>query len=148
MKNLLLAILGCSLFLVAQPAAVQAAPFATKPAAEAAAATNTKSLTKADRKAQRIQKRAERRAKFAAWVAKVMAGESADPIVAAVIAFFLGWLGIHRVYMGGSGILILLYIITLGGIFGLIPLIDFIRLLIGHGDHYRGNSDFFAAFKS
>jgi TM2 domain-containing membrane protein YozV len=88
--------------------------------------------------------------KFKMWIAKQMAksGSDKNPIIGAVIAFFLGGLGIHRVYMGSKPIMILWYILTIGGIFGLLPLIDFIRLLIGHGDHYDGNEKLFAAFGS
>ena len=79
-------------------------------------------------------------------VAKGLAGGEHNAAVAILLAFFLGGLGIHRVYLGGRPILILLYFITFGGIFGLLPLIDFIRLIIGHMDHYEGNDKFFAAF--
>lgn len=49
--------------------------------------------------------------------------------VAAVLAFFLGTLGIHRFYVGkvGTGILM---IVTLGGM-GIWTLIDFIFILVG-----------------
>jgi len=51
-------------------------------------------------------------------------------LAAALLAFFLGGLGIHRFYVGkiGTGIAIIL---TLGGFFGIWPLIDFIMILIG-----------------
>lgn len=77
---------------------------------------------------------------------RAVAGGEHNVVVAILLAFFLGGLGIHRVYLGGRPLLILLYIITLGGIFGILPLIDFIRLIIGHMDHYEGNDKFFAAF--
>ncbi len=67
-------------------------------------------------------------------------------LIGALICFFLGGFGIHRVYLGSKPIIILWYILTLGGIFGLIPLIDFIRLLMGQGDHYEGNDSLFACF--
>ena len=54
-----------------------------------------------------------------------------NPWVAFALSWFLGGLGIHRVYLGGKGTLILIYIITCGGIFGIIPLVDWIVLLIG-----------------
>lgn len=79
---------------------------------------------------------------------KAVAGGEHNAVVAILLAFFLGGLGIHRVYLGGRPLLILLYIITFGGIFGLLPLIDFIRLIIGHMSHYEGNDKFFAAFSS
>jgi TM2 domain-containing membrane protein YozV len=68
-------------------------------------------------------------------------------LVAALLAFFLGGLGIHRVYLGADGIIILWYIISIFGIFGLIPLIDFIRILINGTEHYEGNSSLFRAFQ-
>lgn len=51
-------------------------------------------------------------------------------LTALLLCFFLGFLGIHRFYVGkvGTGILI---IVTLGGFFGLWPLIDFIMIAAG-----------------
>ncbi|WP_421877750.1 NINE protein [Marinoscillum sp.] len=51
--------------------------------------------------------------------------------VAFALAWVVGWTGVHRVYLGGKGGLILIYIITCGGIFGIVPLIDWIVLLVG-----------------
>lgn len=60
-------------------------------------------------------------------------GRPASPnsrLVAALLAFFLGGLGIHRFYVGkvGTGIAI---IVTIGGFFGIWPLIDLIMILVG-----------------
>lgn len=104
-----------------------------------------KEVKKAERQAKRTERKMQRKAKFLAWMTAAASGD--DGIIAAVICFFVGWLGIHRVYLGGKGSLILLYFITFGGIFGLLPIIDFIRLLIGDVGHYTNNDDFLAAFK-
>jgi TM2 domain-containing membrane protein YozV len=60
-------------------------------------------------------------------------GRAASPksrLVAALLAWFLGVLGVHRFYVGktGTGIAIIL---TIGGFFGIWPLIDFIMILVG-----------------
>lgn len=67
--------------------------------------------------------------------------------MALLLCFFLGTLGIHRLYLQSNPIIILWYFITIGGFFGLIPLIDFIRLIMGQTDHYQGNSNLFRAFQ-
>ena len=67
---------------------------------------------------------------------------------AALFAFFLGALGIHRVYLGGSGLLILGYIFTFGGLFGILPLVDFIRIVAEGTDHYENNDALFAGFQA
>jgi TM2 domain-containing membrane protein YozV len=59
-------------------------------------------------------------------------GRPASPksrLAAALLAWFLGFLGIHRFYVGkvGTGILM---IVTLGGL-GIWVLIDFIIILLG-----------------
>lgn len=91
------------------------------------------------------QQRLERRVHF---IQRIMAGSGENKVIGgALLALFLGGLGIHRVYLGGSGLLILGYIVTLGGIFGLLPLIDFIRIVSGGIDHYMGNDALFAAFQ-
>lgn len=65
--------------------------------------------------------------------------------IAVVLDFFLGGIAIHRVYLGGTPVLILGYLITFGGIFGLVPLIDFFVLIIESGDisKYVGSNKFF-----
>jgi TM2 domain-containing membrane protein YozV len=68
------------------------------------------------------------------------------PAVAFILAWFIGYLGIHRMYMGTSTGTIIAYIITGGGC-GVVWLIDWIVLLIGVVDDdiskYIDNPKFF-----
>lgn len=52
-----------------------------------------------------------------------------EPVMAFVLATVLGYLGIHRLYLGTEPIVFILYIITAGGC-GIITLIDWIMLLM------------------
>ena len=67
-------------------------------------------------------------------------------VVAAVLAWVVGWLGIHRVYLGGRGVLVAFYLLTsiLFGIGGVIALIDLVVLLINMDDisKFVGNDKF------
>lgn len=65
--------------------------------------------------------------------------------IAVLLDVLIGGLAIHRVYLGGSPVLIVGYLLTCGGIFGLIPLIDFIVLIINNQDisKYVDNDAFF-----
>ena len=62
-----------------------------------------------------------------------------DPVVAWLISFPAGMLGLHRVYSGTSTTTVILYIVTAGGILGIVPMIDWILLLrsIQTGDSSR-----------
>jgi TM2 domain-containing membrane protein YozV len=62
---------------------------------------------------------------------------SKSKVVAALLCFFLGALGVHRFYVGkvGTGIL---QLVTIGGL-GLWALIDFIVILIGKFSDKQGN---------
>lgn len=146
MKNLLLLTsLFCLCFVTSNNtfAAMSVASSSTV-IAEATPASAT--LTKKQIKKQvRQEKKMKRKAKFAAWIAKVMDNERM--LLAAILALFLGGLGIHRVYLGSKPIIILWYILTFGGIFGLIPLIDFFRIIFGGTEHYDGRDGLFACFK-
>ena len=54
-----------------------------------------------------------------------------DPILAWLISFPAGILGLHRVYLGTDVKTVLLYIATAGGFLGIVPMIDWILLLRG-----------------
>lgn len=54
--------------------------------------------------------------------------------VAVALDFFLGGLGIHRVYLGTPPGIIAGYFFTCGGIFGILPLVDLIVLVINNED--------------
>jgi len=66
-----------------------------------------------------------------------MAKSDKSRLAAALLAFFLGGLGIHRFYVGkvGTGIL---YLFT-GGLFGIGALVDFIMALCGSFTDKAGN---------
>ena len=68
-----------------------------------------------------------------------------DAIVAIVLDFFLGGLGVHRFYLGTETLTGIGYILTCGGIFGIVPLIDFVVLIIDSKDisKYVNNPKFF-----
>lgn len=53
-----------------------------------------------------------------------------DPVVAFLLSWFVGYLGIHRAYLGTSTGTIVGYILTLGGC-GIVVTIDWIMLLVG-----------------
>lgn len=50
---------------------------------------------------------------------------------ALILNFFLGYFGVHRHYMGTAPGMWALYTFTVGGIFGIVDMIDFIMLIIG-----------------
>ena len=78
-------------------------------------------FTKADR---RELKQLVKRAKV-----NSLKADEKSRIVAAVLCFFLGLLGVHRFCLGYTGIGILMLLTF--GLFSILTLIDFIRILIG-----------------
>jgi len=60
-----------------------------------------------------------------------------EPAVALLLDFFLGGLGVHRFYLGTEVLTGVGYILTCGGIFGIVPLIDFVVLIINFDDISR-----------
>jgi TM2 domain-containing membrane protein YozV len=67
----------------------------------------------------------------------VMYNSDKSRLVAALLCFFLGYLGVHRFYAGkvGTGVLWLLT----GGIAGIGTLVDFIMILVGSFTDKYGN---------
>jgi len=78
-------------------------------------------------------------------VSSMAVSNDKDAVIAIVLDFFLGGLGIHRFYLGTETLTGLGYIFTCGGIFGIVPLIDFIVLIIDNKDisPYIDNPKFF-----
>lgn len=68
-----------------------------------------------------------------------------NAVLAIVLNLFLGGLGIHRAYLGTETLTWVGYILTCGGIFGIVPLVDIIVLIINANDisEYEDNSKFF-----
>lgn len=64
---------------------------------------------------------------------------------ALLLNFFLGGLGIHRLYLGTKTMTWVGYILTCGGIFGIVPLVDFVVLIVHNEDisPYVDNPKFF-----
>ena len=75
----------------------------------------------------------------------LVASREKDVVVALVLDFFLGGLGIHRFYLGTKTMTGIGYILTCGGIFGIVPIIDFIVLIVDSDDisPYIDNPKFF-----
>jgi len=70
---------------------------------------------------------------------------SKSAVAAIIIDFFVGGLGIHRAYLGTETFTWIGYILTCGGIFGIVPFVDLIVLCINAGDisKYENNPKFF-----
>ncbi len=81
----------------------------------------------------------------ASSVSSTVMAQEKDAIVAIALDFFLGGLGIHRFYLGTETLTGLAYIFTCGGIFGIVPLVDFVVLIIDNKDisAYINNPKFF-----
>jgi TM2 domain-containing membrane protein YozV len=96
---------------------------------ELAVSTNAHSEKKVTSASKETQMKASK-AKDAkkAEKSKAPAGGKSQ-IIAAVLCFFVGALGIHRFYLGYTGIGVLM--LLTGGVCGILLLIDFIRILTG-----------------
>lgn len=73
--------------------------------------------------------------------------KSANPWAAFALCWVLGGIGIHRHYMGTSKWMWAYYTFTIFGIFGIVPFVDWVVLLVGaiEGNigSYTNNSKFF-----
>lgn len=74
-----------------------------------------------------------------------MPSKDKNAVAAILLDFFLGGLGVHRFYLGTKPLTGIGYILTCGGIFGIVPLVDLIVLIIDHDDisPYINNPKFF-----
>ena len=76
-----------------------------------------------------------------------LASGSPSPIASFLLCTFLGEFGVHRHYMGTRPWMWAIYVFTGFGIFGIVPLVDWVMLLIGLVDDdispYVGNTRFF-----
>jgi TM2 domain-containing membrane protein YozV len=72
-------------------------------------------------------------------------GNDKSLALALVLDFFLGDLGIHRIYLGTATWTWVGYILSCGGIFGIVPFVDFIVLIVHNQDisQYEDNTRFF-----
>lgn len=85
--------------------------------------------------------------KIANFVTKPFKTTGNSQVVAIILCFFLGGLGIHRVYLGGSGKLILFYLLlSFVGLGGILALIDFIALIVSGTGPFEGNDKLLACF--
>jgi len=68
-----------------------------------------------------------------------------DPMVAILLDFFVGYLGVHRFYLGTKPLTGIGYILTCGGFGGILPLVDLIVLAMNYEDisPYVDNPKFF-----
>ena len=76
-----------------------------------------------------------------------LASGSPSPVAAFLLCTFLGEFGVHRHYMGTRPWMWAIYVFTGFGIFGIVPFVDWVMLLIGLVDdnisQYVGNTRFF-----
>ena len=67
--------------------------------------------------------------------------------VSFILCTFLGGIGVHRHYLGTSKFMWAAYLFTFGGIFGVVPFVDWVMLIIGLVEddvtEYIGNTKFF-----
>ena len=68
---------------------------------------------------------------------RTKAGEN-NKIIAAILAFpVLGIVGLHRIYLGTKPYVPVVYIATLGGCAGILPLVDFIAIIAANKETFE-----------
>lgn len=74
-----------------------------------------------------------------------VASKEKNFVTAVLLDFFLGGFGVHRFYLGTKTMTGVGYILTCGGIFGIVPLVDLIVLIVDNDDisPYIDNPKFF-----
>ena len=75
-----------------------------------------------------------------------MAGPGKRKIIAAILSFPVpfGVFGSHRLYLGAKPIIPIVYLVTFGGGFGILPFVDFTVMLLSEDlKPYEGNSKLF-----
>lgn len=65
----------------------------------------------------------------------------AQKLKAILLALFLGHFGVHRIYLGTSANVPVVYSLTLGGGFGLLPLMDIIAIISSKDLSELSNND-------
>jgi hypothetical protein len=80
--------------------------------------------------------------------ATTMISTEKSPVAAILLTFFLGGFGVHRHYMGTRPWMWAIYTFTVGGIFGVVPFVDFIVEIVALVEdnsvaRYCGNTSFF-----
>ncbi len=77
--------------------------------------------------------------------ATVVAANEKTFVTAVLLDFFLGGLGVPRFYLGTKTMTGIGYILTCGGIFGIVPFVDLIVLIVDNDDisPYIDNPKFF-----
>jgi TM2 domain-containing membrane protein YozV len=110
------------------------APTASEPTVTAKQTVNSEKavqldqkLTLKDKVAAKIVAKMVKKEMRKAEAGKTSGGKS--QLVALLLCFFLGALGIHRFYLGYTGLGILM--LLTGGLCGILLLIDFIRICVG-----------------
>jgi TM2 domain-containing membrane protein YozV len=110
--------------------------------AKAEKATTRQEL-KQERKANKLMQKLERLA------SPDKAKGDDNMLLAIILAVFIGWTGIHRVYLGGSPLLIVGYLLLtcLFGLGWLLAIIDAIAMAVkGDTSAFQGNNKLFACF--